>query len=81
MLYPVVKEISSEEAKSIAAASSQSRNKSKEVIYVVRKGDTISQIASAHNVPESQLRAWNSLKRKNKIYAGQELVIRKEVSE
>lgn len=43
-------------------------------IYKVRTGDTLWDIARAHNVGESEIRSWNKL-RKSTIYAGQELVI------
>jgi membrane-bound lytic murein transglycosylase D len=45
------------------------------LVYVVKKGDTLWDIAQAHNVQPSDLKAWNKL-RKNKIVEGQELVIR-----
>jgi membrane-bound lytic murein transglycosylase D len=48
----------------------------KAVVYVVKKGDTLWDIARAHEVSPEDLRDWNSLKR-NDIRAGQELVIRK----
>jgi LysM repeat protein len=44
------------------------------IVYVVKKGDTLWEIARAHNVGTSDLKAWNDIPR-NKIYAGQELVI------
>jgi membrane-bound lytic murein transglycosylase D len=46
------------------------------IVYVVRKGDTLYDIAKAHNVAADQLKAWNELSR-SKIYAGQELIIHK----
>lgn len=61
-----------------AAPSTRSKTRENQIVYVVRKGDTISRIASAHNVSEPDLRKWNSLTRTNKIYAGQELIIRKD---
>jgi len=75
ILYPLVKERTS------ASSPQRSTEKGREIIYVVRKGDTISRIASAHNVPEPELRKWNSLQRTNKIYAGQELIIRKDAQQ
>ena len=80
VLYPSVRKVESAQAKTVADAKAKSQGKAKHIIYVVRKGDTISQIAQAHDVHESQLRAWNSLKRKNRIYAGQELIIRKDAN-
>jgi len=53
----------------------KSRN-GKDVIYVVKKGDTLWEIARAHEVSPEDLKGWNALK-KNRIHAGQELVIRK----
>jgi membrane-bound lytic murein transglycosylase D len=47
-----------------------------EIVYVVKKGDTLWDIARAHEVTTADLRAWNDLG-KNKIVAGQELVIRR----
>ncbi len=44
------------------------------IVYVVKKGDTLWDIAKAHEVEPSSLRQWNDLRR-NKIVAGQELVI------
>ena len=43
--------------------------------YVVKKGDTLWDIARAHNVETSDLKSWNDLRR-NKIHEGQELIIR-----
>lgn len=48
----------------------------KSVVYVVKQGDTLWDIARAHEVSPEELKDWNSLKR-SKIHAGQELVIRK----
>jgi membrane-bound lytic murein transglycosylase D len=48
----------------------------KAVVYVVKKGDTLWDIARAHEVSTDEIRDWNSLKQ-NRIHAGQELVIRK----
>lgn len=48
----------------------------KAVVYVVKRGDTLWDIARAHEVSPEDIRDWNSLK-ENRIHAGQELVIRK----
>ncbi|MBP1654074.1 MAG: Membrane-bound lytic murein transglycosylase [Bacteroidetes bacterium] len=45
-----------------------------QTIYVVKKGDTLWDIARAYAVTAKQLQAWNDLNGK-RIYAGQELVI------
>lgn len=72
VLYPLVKERPS------ASSPQRSTEKGRKIIYVVRKGDTIARIASAHNVSEPELRKWNALQHTNKIYAGQELIIPKD---
>ena len=46
----------------------------KVLIYKVKKGDTIWDIARAHNVEPRDLKSWNDITR-NKIFAGQELII------
>ncbi len=78
LLYPTITKVGSSQEKSVAEANAHSKGTSKRIIYVVRKGDTISGIAEAHDVQVAQLRAWNSLKRRSMIYAGQSLVIRKD---
>ncbi len=80
VLYPRVQNVASQQEKLVAESKAKSRGKSERIIYVVRRGDTISQIAQAYDVRESELRAWNSLKRRSRIYAGQELVIRKDAN-
>ena len=44
------------------------------LVYKVKKGDTLWDIARTHNVEPSDLKSWNDITR-NKIYAGQELII------
>jgi membrane-bound lytic murein transglycosylase D len=46
------------------------------VTYVVKKGDSLWDIARANNVAEADLRAWNNIKA-DRIYAGQQLRIYK----
>jgi membrane-bound lytic murein transglycosylase D len=48
--------------------------KSAQTIYVVKRGDTLWDIARAYDVTPRDLQAWNDLNGK-RIYAGQELVI------
>jgi membrane-bound lytic murein transglycosylase D len=40
----------------------------KEVIYIVREGDTLWDIAQKHNVTVGQIRSWNSLNGGDRIY-------------
>jgi len=62
------------EKQALAVVQESTPDQSGKTIYKVRKGDTLWDIARAHNVAETDLRTWNHL-RKNTIYAGQELVI------
>jgi membrane-bound lytic murein transglycosylase D len=54
--------------------ASKGGNGEKVVTYRVKKGDTLWSIAREHNVDPSDLKGWNDITR-NRIYAGQELVI------
>ncbi|MEW6512309.1 MAG: LysM peptidoglycan-binding domain-containing protein [Bacteroidota bacterium] len=45
------------------------------LVYRVKRGDTLWDIARAHNVEPRDLKVWNDITR-NRIYAGQELIIR-----
>lgn len=47
---------------------------SKKTNYIVKKGDTIGQIAESHKVRSSDIRNWNKIQG-NKIVVGQKLVI------
>ncbi|MBU1702157.1 MAG: LysM peptidoglycan-binding domain-containing protein [Candidatus Eisenbacteria bacterium] len=44
-------------------------------IHVVRRGETLSGIASRYGVTLSSLRSWNDLNRQSKIYPGQRIVL------
>jgi len=44
--------------------------------YTVAKGDTLTKIAKKYNTTVNQLVAWNNIKNKNLIYAGQKLRVR-----
>ncbi len=46
------------------------------VYYVVKSGDTLSQIALAYGTTVSQLQAWNGIKNPNFIMAGQRLRVK-----
>jgi spore germination protein YaaH len=48
---------------------------SRERIYVVRQGDSLSAIAERFNVPLPALIIWNRLENKKHIYPGDRLVI------
>jgi len=44
-------------------------------VYMVRKGDTLGQIADSHKVLAREIRSWNGLKYGQYIYPGQRLVL------
>jgi membrane-bound lytic murein transglycosylase D len=62
-------------AKEAAGGSKGKVEKERVVHYVVKSGDTLWDIAKAHNIEVADLKTWNNLKR-NKITAGQTLIIR-----
>jgi hypothetical protein len=53
----------------------QMPKKPEEVVYVVKEGDTLSEIAERHKVSLSDVRAWNRLDPKKPIQPGMRLVI------
>ncbi|MCK4716056.1 MAG: LysM peptidoglycan-binding domain-containing protein, partial [Candidatus Marinimicrobia bacterium] len=64
--------------KHISNYSSTPSGKTK-IIHVVKKGETLSEIADAYRVGLSKVRAWNNLYRRRFIYPGQKIVIYKTV--
>ena len=55
------------------ATSDPGPTTSRKLVYVVRKGDTLSEIADRHGTSSSRLRSWNRLG--TYIYPGQQLTI------
>jgi lipoprotein-anchoring transpeptidase ErfK/SrfK len=49
-------------------------------VYVIRRGDTLSGIASRHGTSVNALMAANGIRDENRIYAGQRLIVRSGVS-
>lgn len=45
------------------------------ITYVVKRGDTLTKIASRYNVTIAKIRTWNHISTKKAIYPGQRLVI------
>ncbi len=45
------------------------------IVHVVKRGDTLSEIATRYRVSQGQIKQWNKL-RSNRIYAGQSLKVR-----
>ncbi len=52
--------------------------KRQEVVYVVKEGDTLSEIAVKHGVSVSDVRSWNRLDSKKQIQPGMRLVLQVE---
>lgn len=52
-----------------------------EVIYVVKRGDTLSRIALNHGTTVNNIASLNGIKNVNLIYVGQRLIIKSEVME
>ncbi len=51
------------------------RSATRRVNYKVKKGDTLWEIANAHNVSVADLQSWNSMGRRSTIRVGQKLTI------
>jgi membrane-bound lytic murein transglycosylase D len=49
-------------------------NNKKEIIYIIKSGDTLSKIAKIYRVSIDDIKKWNNLKNDN-IFAGQKLII------
>lgn len=58
-----------------SSASSKSASAAKDGIYVVKSGDTLSELAVQFNVSLNDLVAWNHIQNPNLIYVGQQLSI------
>lgn len=58
-----------------SSASSKSASVAKDGIYVVKSGDTLSELAVQFNVSLNDLVAWNHIQNPNLIYVGQQLSI------
>ena len=70
----LIEENGSPSAPAKSIARNTSAKEQKKIFYIVRKGDTLHEIASTFGVSISQLKAWNNL-RGNRLQVGQELVI------
>jgi LysM repeat protein len=55
--------------------TAQTDERWQEVVYVVREGDTLSEIAARHGVSVSDVRSWNRLDPKKPIQPGMRLVL------
>ena len=59
-----------------ASAGSASASASKSVSYTVRRGDTLSRIATVFQVSVAELLRWNSISGPSSIRPGQKLTVR-----
>ena len=55
--------------------SSQGPPGTKRLVYTVKRGDTLGQIAEDYNTRASSIRRWNGLRYRQYIYPGQKLVL------
>jgi LysM repeat protein len=56
--------------------ASQDENGKKEIIYVVKTGDSLWSIASKHNVSISEIKNWNNLDGNDRIYPSDRLKLK-----
>jgi len=59
----------------LSGLMNQMPEKRGEVVYVVKEGDTLSEIAERHRVSVSDVRTWNRLDPKKQIQPGMRLTI------
>jgi membrane-bound lytic murein transglycosylase D len=59
----------------LSSGSGSPAHKVRHMIYTVREGDTVAQIARLFQCSVPQLLAWNGLSSKSHIHAGQKLQI------
>lgn len=52
---------------------------SEKVVYVVKRGDTLTAIANRYNVSLTKVKSWNDLDGRKSIYPGQRIVIYKSI--
>ena len=60
---------------SLGQANFIREDENREILYTVKKGDTLWEIAKAHKVSINQIRRWNNLGRTSKIYPGEKFKI------
>ena len=60
---------------SLGQAYTHQEHGTNEIVYTVKRGDTLWEIAKTHNVTINQIRHWNNLVRKSKIYPGEKFII------
>ena len=62
----------------VPISNSQENNNLEEIVYIVKRGDTLSKIALEYNVKVNEIARENQIKNVNLIYPGQRLIIKTE---
>ena len=62
----------------VPVSNSQENSNLEEIVYIVKKGDTLSKIAMEYNVTVNEIARENQIKNVNLIYPGQRLIIKTE---
>lgn len=62
----------------VPVSNSQENSNLEEIVYIVKKGDTLSEIAMKYNVRVNEIARENQIKNVNLIYPGQRLIIKTE---
>jgi len=75
-LHPDKKLIPGDKLKIKAVHTTDSNGKKKEIVYVVRAGDTLADIAQKYNVTVAEIMTWNQLKNGDRIYPADRLKLR-----
>ena len=60
----------------VPISNSQENNNLEEIVYIVKRGDTLSKIAMEYNVTTNEIARENQIKNVNLIYPGQRLIIK-----
>jgi membrane-bound lytic murein transglycosylase D len=75
-LHPDKKLIPGDKLKIKAVHTTDSNGKDKEIVYVVRAGDTLADIAQKYNVTVAEIMTWNQVKNGDRIYPADRLKLR-----
>lgn len=59
----------------VAKTVSEPQNDKEKIVHVVRRGDSLWEVAKRHNVGVSDLTAWNGISKRSTLQTGQELVV------
>lgn len=78
LIIPAPKNYATSSSTKKATSKAPSSSAYEKQIYIVRKGDTLGQIAEDHRTSAKQIRYWNGLRYGQHIYPGQKLAIYKK---